>query len=61
VLGKRLGGRPKKVLGLPIPGTRGGLNGLAKEVGKAGKQVGRLAEEVQTIRKKAEKVGDVLS
>ena len=34
---------------------------LAKEVGKAGKQLGTLAEEVRTVRKKAEKVGSAVS
>jgi hypothetical protein len=53
--------RPRKVLGLPIPGTGSGMNGLAKEVRKAGKQFGKLANEVQTTRKKAEDVGSALS
>jgi hypothetical protein len=37
------------------------MNGLAKEVRKAGKQFGKLANEVQTTRKKAEDVGSALS
>ena len=53
--------RPRKVLGVPIPGTGNGLNGLAKEIGKAGKQFGNLASEVQTTRKKAEDIGKALS
>jgi hypothetical protein len=53
--------KPRKVLGVPIPGTGNGLNGLAKEIGKAGKQFGNLASEVQTTRKKAEDIGKVLS
>src|SRR5688500_5783932 len=61
VLGSRIARRPKRVLGLPVPGTGGGLNGLTKEVRKAGKQLGQLAEEVRTVRKKAEKVGDAVS
>jgi len=53
--------RPRKVLGVPIPGTGSGMNGLTKEVRKAGKQFGKLASEVQTTRKKAEDIGNALS
>jgi hypothetical protein len=53
--------KPRKVLGIPIPGTRDGLGGLTKEVRKAGKQFGNLANEVQTTRKKAEDVGKAIS
>jgi hypothetical protein len=60
VVGRR-NRKPRKVLGIPIPGTRNGLGGLAKEVRKAGKQFGHLASEVQTTRKKAEDVGKAIS
>jgi hypothetical protein len=60
VLGRRAR-KPRKVLGIPIPGTRDGLGGVAKEIRKAGKQFGSLAGEVQTTRKKAEDVGKALS
>jgi hypothetical protein len=53
--------RPRKVLGVPIPGTGTGLNGMTKEVRKAGKQFGKLANEVQSTRKKAEDIGQALS
>jgi hypothetical protein len=62
VFGRLKGNRPKKVLGMKVPGTGGnGLGGLAKEVRKAGKQFGNLASEVQTTRKKAEDIGKALS
>jgi hypothetical protein len=68
VLGTRLGRKPKKVLGVPIPGTGNGFHGLAKQVGKAGKQfkkagkqVGQLTDEVRTAREKAEEVGKAIS
>ena len=68
VLGTRLGGKPKKVLGMKIPGTGAGLNGVAKQVKKAGKQfkktsktVAELTDEVRTARKKAEDVGKAIS
>jgi hypothetical protein len=68
VLGRRLNGKPKTVLGVPIPGTGAGLNGVAKQVKKAGKQlqktgkqIGELTDEVRTARKKAEGVGKAIS
>ena len=66
VLGTKLASKPKRVLGVPVPGT--GRNSLAKQVGKsakqvgkAGKQAGELAEEVRAARKKAEEVGKAIS
>ena len=69
IVGSKLGKKPKKVLGMKLPGTGGGgIDGLTKQVvkaskefNKAGKQIGELAEEVRTVRKKAEKVGDAFS
>jgi hypothetical protein len=61
VLERRHRRRPRKVLGVPIPGTGKGLDGVAKEIQKAGKQLGNLAIEVQTTRKKAEEVGKAIS
>ena len=68
VLGTRLGGRPKKVLGVKIPGTGAGFDGVAKQVKKTGKQVKKaskqvadLTDEVRAARKKAEDVGKAIS
>ena len=68
VLGSRLGNKPKKVLGIKVPGTGSGIDGLAKQVGKAGKQfkkaskqVGQLTDEVRAAREKAEEVGKAIS
>jgi hypothetical protein len=60
VLGRRVLPR-RTVLGIPVP--RGGLSlrPVAKEVGKAGKQIGRLTDELAQARKQAKKVGDALS
>jgi len=61
-LAQRRGNRRKKVLGISIPGTgASGVDGLAKNVGEAGKQLARLADEVRTGRKKAEEIGKALS
>lgn len=68
VLGTRLGSKPKKVLGVKIPGTGAGMTGVAKQVKKSGKQakkvgkqIGELTEEVRAARKKAEDVGKAIS
>jgi hypothetical protein len=68
VLGKRMNGGPKRVLGVRIPGTGMGLSDVAKQVKKTGKQlkktgkqIGDLTDEVRTARKKAEDVGKAIS
>ena len=68
VLGTKLNSKPKKVLGMKIPGTGSGLTGVAKQVKKSGKQaqkvgkqIGELTEEVRAARKKAEDVGKAIS
>jgi hypothetical protein len=68
VLGSKFARKPKKVLGVKVPGTGGGVDGLAKQIGKAGKQftkaskqIGELTDEVRGAKEKAEKVGKVIS
>ena len=68
VLGMRLANRPMRVLGVRVPGTARGLDDVAKQVGKAGKQfkkasqqVGQLTGEVQAARKKAEGIGRIIT
>jgi hypothetical protein len=68
VLGTRLGGKPKKVLGMKVPGTGAGFGDVAKQVKKAGKQfkktskqISELTDEVRTARKKAEDIGKAIS
>jgi hypothetical protein len=68
VLGSKLARKPKRVLGVKVPGTGGGIDGFAKQVGKAGKQfkkankqLGQLTNEVRTTREKAEQIGKVIS
>ena len=63
-----MGRKPKKVLGIPVPGTGNGLHDVAKQVGKAGKQfkkaskqVGELTDEVRAAREKAEEIGKAIS
>jgi hypothetical protein len=60
VIGKRVLGPRRTVLGIPV--RKGlGLEPMAKEVGKAGRQIARLTEELAQARKQAKKVGDALS
>jgi hypothetical protein len=61
-LSQRQAKRRKRVLGVPVPGTGAhGVDGLAKNIGAAGKQLARLADEVRTGRQKAEEIGKALS
>ena len=53
--------RRRKVLGIPLPRSRDGLDGLSKQIGEAGKQFGKLASEVRTTRQKAEEAGKAIS
>lgn len=68
LLGSKFARKPKRVLGVKVPGTGSGIDGLAKQVGKAGKQFskaskqfGELTGEVRAAREKAEQVGKVIS
>jgi hypothetical protein len=68
VLGTRLGKKPKRVLGVRVPGSGRGVHDVVKEVGKAGRQfkrasgqVGQLTGEVQAAREKAGEIVRVIS
>jgi len=54
-------GRKKRVMGIPMPGTGKGLDGFTRQIGEAGKQFGKLANEVKEARERAEQVGKALS
>ena len=68
MLGSKFARKPKRVLGVKVPGTGAGIDGLAKQIGKAGKQftkaskqIGELTDEVRSAKEKAEQVGKVIS
>jgi 1-aminocyclopropane-1-carboxylate deaminase/D-cysteine desulfhydrase-like pyridoxal-dependent ACC family enzyme len=61
VLGKRVLGPRRTVLGIPVSRKGLSLQPVAKEVQKAGQQLGRLTDELAQARKQAKKVGDALS
>ena len=60
VLERSRGGSRRKVLGIPVPGTRPDMGTLVKAVAKTGKEFGKLAREVKTTRQKAEKAAKAL-
>lgn len=61
VLGTRVLRPRKKVLGIPVSRKGLGLQPLAHEVRKAGKQLERIVDEVGKARAQATKVGKALS
>jgi hypothetical protein len=68
VLGRTALQRYRKVLGIPVPrkvdvdfgNVSRGIGDVAQQIGEAGRQFGRLAGEVQAVRRKAEQVGAAL-
>jgi hypothetical protein len=67
LLGRTALQRQKKVLGISMP-TKIDLNNVTGEIGKAGKQFGKLAEEVRkgtaevrNAREKAEQIARVFT
>lgn len=68
LLGRNARQREHKVFGVRVPnpkvvrvpGPKVDLGGLAQQVGEAGRQFGKLAREVRTVREKAEQVSRVL-
>jgi hypothetical protein len=52
--------RQRKVLGIPLP-VKIDLHDVTQQIGDAGKQFGKLAREVQTVREKAEQIGRAFS
>lgn len=56
LLGRNARQRTKKVLGIPIP-INVDFGDVTTQIGQAGKQLGKLASEVQAVREKAEQIG----
>jgi hypothetical protein len=68
LIGRSLGKRPKKVLGVSIPHRQADFSDVTRSVNAAGKQFGKLAGEIRSIasevrsaRQKAEEVGKALT
>ena len=60
LLGRNKGSKPRKLLGMEIP-TRIDLSGVGDQLGEAGRQFGKLATEVRSVRQKAEQIGRALN
>jgi hypothetical protein len=60
VLGRNTARKDRKVLGIPVP-EKIDLGGIGQQIGNAGRQFGKLAGEVRTVREKAEQVGRILT
>ena len=58
-LGRSTARRDRKVLGMPVP-EKIDLGGIGQQIGDAGRQLGKLASGVRTVREKAEQVGRIL-
>jgi hypothetical protein len=52
--------RNRKLFGFEIP-NKIDFAGVSEQIGEAGRQFGKLASEVRTVREKAEQVGRVLT
>jgi len=61
LIGRTAAQRARKVLGVPMPTVKVDLAGVTKGLGEAGRQFGKLASEVRTVREKAEQVGRAIS
>ncbi len=61
VLGRTALQRNRKVLGIPVPGVKVDLGDMSKQIGEAGRQLGKLAGEVRAAREKAEKISRAIS
>ncbi len=59
ILGRRALGRDRRVLGVPVP-AKFDFTGVGEQIGEAGKQLGKLAGEVRSVREKAEQIGRIL-
>ena len=60
LLGRNAKSHNRKILGVEIP-TKVDLSGVGEQMAEAGKQFGKLAGEVRTVREKAEQIARVLT
>jgi hypothetical protein len=63
LLGRMVLQRNRKLLGIPVPGkvAVNGVSGMTQQIGEAGRQLGKLASEVRSVREKVEQIGRVIS
>jgi hypothetical protein len=61
VIGRSKLQRRKALVNVPAPPRKLDFHGLSQQVGEAGRQFARLAQEVHAVREKAEKIGRAIS
>jgi hypothetical protein len=62
LLGRTALQRNRKILGIPLPNkVEVDLGNVGQQLGEAGRQFGKLASEVRTVREKAEQIGRVFN
>src|SRR5437764_1227847 len=61
LIGRTAAQRARTVLGIPVPTVKVDLAGIGQQVGEAARQFGKLANEVRTVREKAEQLGRAVS
>ncbi len=59
LLGRRALERDRRVLGVPVP-AKLDFTGVGEQIGEAGRQLGKLAGEIHSVRQKAEQIGRIL-
>jgi hypothetical protein len=60
LLGRNGRHKTRKILGIEVP-TNIDLTGVGQQLGEAGRQFGKLANEVRSVRQKAEQIGRALN
>jgi hypothetical protein len=60
LLGRNRNRGGRKLFGMEIP-EKIDFSGVSQQIGEAGRQFGKLAAEVRTVREKAEQVGRILT
>jgi hypothetical protein len=60
LLGRNGRQRNRKLLGVEVP-AKIDFGGVSQQLGEAGRQFGKLASEVRTVRQKAEQIGRALN
>jgi len=62
LLGRKALAHDRRVLGVPVPAKpKFDFTGVGDQIGEAGKQLGKLAGEIHSVRQKAEQIGRILS
>ena len=61
ILGRNASQRKPELFGMRLPNVNIDFADVGKQIGQAGRQLGRLASEIQAAREKAEKVSKAIS